>query len=54
MLKFPYGLADFPRLIREGYVYVDRTAHLRDVEDLGAQLLFVRPRRFARELVGRP
>ncbi len=50
MLKFPYGLADFPRLIREGYVYVDRTMHIRDVEDLGAQLLFVRPRRFGKSL----
>ena len=50
MLKFPYGLADFPRLIRDGYVYVDRTMHIRDVEELGAQLLFVRPRRFGKSL----
>ena len=50
MLKFPYGLADFPRLIREGYVYVDRTMHIRDVEELGAQLLFIRPRRFGKSL----
>ncbi len=50
MLRFPYGLADFPRLIREGYVYVDRTMHLRDVEALGPQLLFIRPRRFGKSL----
>ena len=49
-LKFPYGLADFQALRRSGYVYVDRTAYLRLVEDMGRSLLFVRPRRFGKSL----
>ncbi len=31
MLKFPYGIADFQALIRDGYVYLDRTAHIHDL-----------------------
>lgn len=49
-MKLPYGLADFPRLIRDGYEYVDRTAHIRTLESLGETLLFVRPRRFGKSL----
>ena len=50
MIKFPYGIADFRRIRREGRVYVDRTAHIRDVEDLGDVLVFLRPRRFGKSL----
>ncbi len=49
-MKLPYGLADFPRLITDGYVYLDRTAHIRRLEELGQTLLFVRPRRFGKTL----
>ncbi len=49
-MKLPYGIADFPRLIRDGYTYVDRTAHIRQMEELGDSLLFVRPRRFGKSL----
>jgi hypothetical protein len=50
MLKLPYGIADFQALIRDDYVYIDRTAHIHDLEDLGRHLLFVRPRRFGKSL----
>lgn len=50
MLKLPYGIADFQALIKDGYVYVDRTAHIHDLEDLGRHLLFIRPRRFGKSL----
>ena len=50
MIKFPYGIADFLRIRREGMVYVDRTTHLRDVENLGDILAFLRPRRFGKSL----
>jgi len=50
MLKLPYGLADFPVLIRDGFEYVDRTMHIREVEELGRSLLFIRPRRFGKSL----
>ncbi len=50
MLALPYGNADFRRLIKTGQVYVDRTAHIRDLEALGEPLLFIRPRRFGKSL----
>ena len=49
-MKLPYGLADFPTLIRDGFTYVDRTPYLRTLEDIGRALLFVRPRRFGKSL----
>ncbi len=49
-MKLPYGIADFPRLRRDGHVYVDRTAHIATFENLGDSLLFARPRRFGKSL----
>ena len=50
MLSFPYGIADFHRIRREGFVYVDRTHHIRRLELLGSSLVFLRPRRFGKSL----
>ncbi len=50
MIHFPYGIADFRRIRRDGMVYVDRTAHLRNLEALGSILVFLRPRRFGKSL----
>jgi Predicted AAA-ATPase len=50
MIRFPYGLADFYRIVTEGFLYFDRTAHIRQIEKLGDALLFVRPRRFGKSL----
>ncbi len=50
MIKFPYGIADFRSIRHQGMVYVDRTAHIRDLEDLGQTLVFLRPRRFGKSL----
>jgi hypothetical protein len=50
MLELPYGIADFSRIIKSGRTYVDRTSHIRDVESLGENLLFIRPRRFGKSL----
>ena len=50
MIQFPYGIADFRRIRREGRVYVDRTAHIRNLENLGDVLVFLRPRRFGKSL----
>ena len=50
MQPLPYGLADFETLRREGYLYLDRTAHIRTLESLGRSLLFIRPRRFGKSL----
>jgi hypothetical protein len=50
-MKFPYGIADFHKLITTGYYYVDRTGHIPAIEDAGEQLLFLRPRRFGKSLL---
>jgi len=50
MLELPYGVADFHRIRTRGMVYVDRTAHIRDVEALGDVLVFLRPRHFGKSL----
>ncbi|HMV50751.1 MAG TPA: AAA family ATPase [Blastocatellia bacterium] len=49
-MKFPYGIANFHKVITESYFYVDRTACIQHIEDAGAQLLFLRPRRFGKSL----
>jgi hypothetical protein len=51
MLKFPYGFSDFYLLRTENYFYVDRTSHIRLIEEAGHQLLFLRPRRFGKSLL---
>ncbi len=50
-MKFPYGMSDFRQIIDEGYFFIDRTAHIRVIEELGHQLLFLRPRRFGKSLL---
>jgi Predicted AAA-ATPase len=50
MLEFPYGIADFQAIRRDGMVYVDRTSYFREVERLGRTLVFLRPRRFGKSL----
>ncbi|HEX9731294.1 MAG TPA: AAA family ATPase, partial [Thermoanaerobaculia bacterium] len=44
-MKIPYGEADFYSLITKGYVYVDRTDRIRQLEEMGEALLLLRPRR---------
>jgi len=51
MLKFPYGFSDFYLLRTENYFYVDRSSHIRLIEEAGHQLLFLRPRRFGKSLL---
>jgi hypothetical protein len=50
-MKFPYGICDFYDIITENYFYVDRTAHIRLIEETGEYLLFLRPRRFGKTLL---
>ena len=49
-IKFPYGLADFQSIREEDYFYVDRTDRIPLMEQVGKQLLFLRPRRFGKSL----
>ncbi|MGB1011558.1 MAG: AAA family ATPase [Thiolinea sp.] len=51
MMKFPYGHSDFHSLRTEGYLYLDRTQHIPELEAAGKQLIFLRPRRFGKSLL---
>ena len=43
----PYGMADFGAIRREGFLYVDKTRFLRDLED-ERHVFLLRPRRFGK------
>lgn len=45
MKKIPYGIADFERVIREDYYYIDKSKYIRTVEEQNSYVLLVRPRR---------
>jgi len=50
-MKFPYGIADFHKVITQDYFYADRTGCIVSLENAGDHLLFLRPRRFGKSLV---
>ena len=50
MIKFPYGDANFYKIITQNKFFIDRTDKIRLLEDLGDQMLFLRPRRFGKSL----
>ena len=50
MLKLPYAIRDFEKLITERFMYFDRTDRIALMENIGYELLFLRPRRFGRAL----
>ena len=50
MKRLPYGISDFPNLIREGYYYVDKTRDIELIERQPSFLFLIRPRRFGKSL----
>lgn len=50
MKMLPYGIADFARLIREDYYYVDKTRYIELMERQPPYLFLIRPRRFGKSL----
>jgi hypothetical protein len=50
MIKFPYGISDFRKIIIQGYYYRDRTRAIPLLEQ-NDSTLFIRPRRFGKSLV---
>ncbi|MDY0164677.1 AAA family ATPase, partial [Desulfobotulus sp.] len=49
-MKYPYGIADFEKIILNGYFYCDRTDRIPFLENAESQL-FIRPRRFGKSLL---
>ena len=50
MIKFPYGISDFRKIMTGGYYYRDRTGAIPYIERTDSSL-FIRPRRFGKSLV---
>ncbi len=51
MKKLPYAIANFLSIREENYLYIDRTSHIRTLENMsGKSFLFIRPRRFGKSL----
>jgi hypothetical protein len=52
MKKLPIGIQDFEDLIRNDYVYIDKTAYLFHLLESGGKYIFLsRPRRFGKSLL---
>lgn len=49
-MKYPIGIQHFPKLIENGYVYVDKTRYIRKLVDEGEYYFLSRPRRFGKSL----
>ncbi|MBK8453763.1 MAG: AAA family ATPase [Thiofilum sp.] len=49
-LKIPYGESNFQKVIKEGFVYIDKTQYIPMLEVAGSHLFLLRPRRFGKSL----
>ena len=50
-MKYPIGIQDFEKIIRDGYVYVDKTALVYRMATEGSVYFLSRPRRFGKSLL---
>lgn len=50
-LKIPYGESNFKKVISGGYVYIDKTAYIAQLEAAGSYHFLLRPRRFGKSLL---
>jgi hypothetical protein len=51
MKKLPIGIQTFSEIIKEGYLYVDKTRQISELLQAGKYLFFSRPRRFGKSLL---
>ena len=50
--RFPVGVQDFEKIIKEGFVYVDKTGYIYDLANHYGDAMFLsRPRRFGKSLL---
>lgn len=49
MIKIPYGISGFEAIRREGYLYLDKTRYIREIEK-ERYCMYVKPRRFGKTL----
>ena len=50
MKALPYGISDFPRIMRNDYYYVDKSRYIELLERQPPYLFLIRPRRFGKSL----
>ena len=51
MRKLPKGISNYERLIKENYIYVDKTMYIEKLENLSdTAIMFLRPRKFGKTL----
>ncbi len=50
-LKYPIGIQTFPKIIEEGYLYVDKSRFVKELLDAGSYIFLSRPRRFGKSLL---
>ncbi len=50
LMKIPYGESNFRTVLKDGYVYIDKTAFIPKLEEAGKYLFLLRPRRFGKSL----
>jgi len=51
MKKLPLAKSDFTKMIKEGYVYVDKTKEMYDLINYSSYVFLSRPRRFGKSLL---
>lgn len=51
MKKLPIGLQSFPEIIRNGYLYIDKTSYIHRLVTEGKLYLLSRPRRFGKSVL---
>jgi hypothetical protein len=49
--KFPYGVANFLKIVRENSFYIDKTVFIEELENRGSFFKLWRPRRCGKSLV---
>lgn len=50
-MKYPIGIQNFEKIIKGGYVYVDKTQYIYDLANNGTIYFLSRPRRFGKSLL---
>lgn len=50
-LKYPLGIQTFSEIIKEGFVYVDKTSYIKPLLKHGKYIFLNRPRRFGKSLL---
>ncbi len=51
MKKLPIGIQSFEQIVKEGYIYLDKTQHIYNLIESGKYYFLSRPRRFGKSLL---